>query len=108
MLTAIGNDYGYEQLFRRQLQAQGRTGDVFVGITTSGTSKNILAAFDICGQMSVTSVALCGMGGNLEERVDHVLRVPSTATPRIQESHILLGHMICAQVELGMFGHLKP
>jgi D-sedoheptulose 7-phosphate isomerase len=108
MLTAISNDYGYEQLFRRQLQAQGRAGDVFVGITTSGTSKNVLAAFDICRAMNVTSVALCGMGGALEERADHVLRVPSSSTPRIQESHILLGHMICAQVELGMFAHLKP
>jgi D-sedoheptulose 7-phosphate isomerase len=107
MLTAIGNDYGYEQLFRRQLEAQSRPGDVFVGITTSGRSKNILAAFERCRALQVTSVALCGQGGDLEPLVDHVLRVPSTHTPRIQECHILLGHLMCAHVELRLFGHLR-
>lgn len=108
MLTAIGNDYGFERLFRRQLEAQARPGDLFVGITTSGRSKNILAAFDACKGLGVTSVALCGRGGELEDRVDLVLRAPSSHTPRIQECHILIGHMLCAQVELGMFGHLAP
>lgn len=108
MITAIGNDYGYELLFRRQLEAQARPGDVFVGITTSGRSKNVLAAFDVCQKLGVTSVALCGLGGELESRVDHVLRVPSTHTPRIQECHILLGHQICAHVEMRIFGHLAP
>jgi len=107
MLTAIGNDYGYEKLFRRQLEAQARPGDVFVGITTSGRSKNILAAFAACRQLQVTSVALCGQGGELAG-VDHVLRAPSSHTPRIQECHILIGHMLCAQVELDIFGHLAP
>lgn len=108
MITAIGNDYGYEFLFRRQLEAQARSGDVFVGITTSGKSKNVLAAFMRCKDLGVTSVALAGIGGALEEHVDFVLRVPSSSTPRIQESHITLGHMLCAQVELAMFAHLKP
>jgi D-sedoheptulose 7-phosphate isomerase len=108
MLTAIGNDYGYEKLFRRQLEAQSRPGDVFVGITTSGRSKNILAAFEVCKSLKVTSVALCGSGGELEDKVDFVLRAPSAHTPRIQECHILIGHMLCAQVELALFGHLKP
>jgi len=108
MITAIGNDYGYEQLFRRQLQAQARPGDVFVGITTSGRSKNVLAAFEACKGLNVTSVALCGSGGELEDKVDMTLRVPSAHTPRIQECHILIGHMLCAQVELAIFGHLKP
>jgi D-sedoheptulose 7-phosphate isomerase len=108
MLTAIGNDYGFERLFRRQLEAQSRPGDMFVGITTSGRSKNILAAFDACKAIGVTSVALCGSGGELEDKVDIVLRAPSAHTPRIQECHILIGHMLCAQVELGMFGHLAP
>lgn len=108
MLTAIGNDYGYDKLFLRQLQAQSRPGDVFVGITTSGRSRNVLEAFKACPELSVTSVALCGQGGELEPLVDHVLRVPSTSTPRIQECHILLGHALCAQVELAIFGHLKP
>ncbi len=107
MLTAIGNDYGYDKLFRRQLEAQARPGDVFVGITTSGRSKNVLAAFDACRALGVTSVALCGLGGELQD-VDHVIRAPSHHTPRIQECHILIGHMLCAQVELDLFGHLAP
>ena len=108
MITAIGNDYGYEKLFLRQLQAQARAGDVFVGITTSGKSPNILAAFADCKRLGVTSVALCGTGGTLEGSVDHVLRVPSGHTPRIQESHILIGHMICAEIELRLFAELAP
>jgi D-sedoheptulose 7-phosphate isomerase len=108
MITAIGNDYGYERLFLRQLQAQARPGDVFVGLTTSGRSPNVLAAFDACKALQVTSVALCGLGGELENKVDFLLRVPSSHTPRIQECHILVGHMICAEVELQMFGHLAP
>ena len=108
MITAIGNDYGYENLFKRQLQAQARPGDIFVGITTSGRSKNVLAAFEACKGLQVTSVALCGTGGELEGLADIVLRVPSAHTPRIQECHILLGHALCAQVELVMFGHLAP
>jgi D-sedoheptulose 7-phosphate isomerase len=108
MLTAIGNDYGYEQLFRRQLEAQARAGDLFVGITTSGRSKNVLAAFERCNALGVASVALCGQGGDLESKVDHVLRVPSAQTPRIQECHILLGHLMCAHVESRLFSHLRP
>lgn len=108
MLTAIGNDYGYDQLFRRQLEAQARPGDLFVGITTSGRSKNVLRAFEACEGLKVVSVALCGRGGELEDKVDHVLRAPSSHTPRIQECHILIGHMLCAQVEIAMFGHLAP
>ncbi len=108
MLTAIGNDYGYDKLFLRQLQAQARAGDMFVGITTSGKSKNVLAAFEACSTLGVASVALCGEGGSLESIVDYVIRVPSSHTPRIQECHILLGHIMCAHVELKLFKHLKP
>jgi len=108
IITAIGNDYGYDRLFTRQLQAQARPGDVFVGLTTSGRSKNVLAAFEACKSLDVMSIALCGLGGELEGKVDHVLRVPSHHTPRIQECHILVGHIICAEVELQMFGHLAP
>jgi D-sedoheptulose 7-phosphate isomerase len=108
MITAIGNDYGYERLFLRQLQAQARSGDVFVGITTSGKSPNILRALESCANLKVSSIALCGQGGELEEKADYVLRAPSLSTPRIQECHILIGHMICAEVELQIFGHLAP
>lgn len=108
MLTAIGNDYGYDKLFARQLQAQAREGDVFVGITTSGKSRNVLAAFEACRAAKVISVALCGLGGELADKVDHVIRAPSSHTPRIQECHIVIGHMICAEVEMRLFGHLAP
>jgi len=81
---------------------------MFVGITTSGRSKNVLAAFAVCKGLGVTSVALCGAGGELEALVDHVIRAPSNQTPRIQECHILIGHLLCAHVELARFGHLKP
>lgn len=108
MITAIGNDYGYENLFKRQLEAQARAGDMFVGITTSGTSKNVLAAFNVCKALNVTSVALCGSGGELENLVDVAIKVPSRHTARIQEVHITVGHMLCQHVELEMFSHLKP
>ena len=108
MLTAIGNDYGYEQLFRRQLQAQGRPGDLFIGITTSGRSPNVLAALQACAGLGITAVALCGQGGALDHLANHVLRVPSSHTARIQECHILIGHLLCAHVEQALFGHLQP
>ncbi len=104
MITAIG----YDKLLRRQLEAQARAGDMFVGITASGRSKSVPEAFSLCKGLGVTSVAVCGTGGEFEPLVDHVLRVPSSHTPRIQECHILIGHTLCAQVELGMFAHLKP
>lgn len=107
MLTAIGNDYGYERLFQRQLEAQAKPGDIFVGITTSGKSPNILAALRTCRDLNVTSIALCGRGGELEALVDHVIRIPSAHTPRIQECHILVGHILCDFVERSIFGHLK-
>jgi D-sedoheptulose 7-phosphate isomerase len=106
-LTAIGNDYGYDHLFARQLQAQASPGDIFVGITTSGRSKNILAAFDFCKQRGIFSIALCGAGGELEQHADIVIRVPSTLTPRIQECHILIGHALCGLIEREIFSEMK-
>lgn len=103
MLTAIGNDYGFEKVFSRQIEAQARRGDIFLGITTSGKSKNILSAFNTCKELNIRSIALCGQGGDLENKVDHILRVPSFDTPRIQECHILIGHMICEEVESTFF-----
>lgn len=108
MLTAIGNDYGFLQLFARQLQANARKGDVFFGISTSGNSANILEAVYLAKEMGVTTVALCGNAGKLPEECDLTLNVPSTCTPYIQESHISIGHIICGIVEEIMFSHLKP
>ncbi|EJJ2805833.1 D-sedoheptulose 7-phosphate isomerase [Campylobacter jejuni] len=105
ILTAIGNDYGYENLFARQVQAQGVKGDVFIGISISGNSKNILKALELCKQKGIISIGLSGAsGGAMNELCDYCIKVPSTCTPRIQEAHILIGHIICAIVEEELFG----
>ncbi|APA47824.1 D-sedoheptulose 7-phosphate isomerase [Campylobacter jejuni] len=105
ILTAISNDYGYENLFARQVQAQGVKGDVFIGISTSGNSKNILKALELCKQKGIISIGLSGAsGGAMNELCDYCIKVPSTCTPRIQEAHILIGHIICAIVEEELFG----
>ncbi|OOE93476.1 phosphoheptose isomerase [Salinivibrio sp. AR647] len=103
MLTAIGNDYGFDKLFARQLQAQSRSGDIFIGISTSGNSENIINAMNLTKDLGVTSVALCGESGELKDMVDYSINVPSTVTPYIQECHICIGHMICAIVEEVIF-----
>lgn len=103
MLTAIGNDYGYEKLFSRQLQAQSKPGDVFIGISTSGNSKNIVAATELAKSLEVFSVALCGSDGILAGMADLAIQVPSSSTPHIQECHICIGHVVCAIVEKRMF-----
>ncbi|QIX97184.1 SIS domain-containing protein [Cedecea sp. FDAARGOS_727] len=103
MLTAIGNDYGFDKLFERQLQAQSKPGDVFIGISTSGNSGNIIKAMNITKELGVISVALCGSAGMLKDIVDYPINVPSKITPYIQECHICIGHMICAIVEKAIF-----
>ena len=104
ILTAIGNDYGYEQIFRRQLQANGRQGDIFIGISTSGNSPNVLAALQCAKELGITAVGLTGQGDTkMHEHCDYCIRVPSESTPRIQESHIVLGHIICGIVENALF-----
>jgi D-sedoheptulose 7-phosphate isomerase len=102
-LTAIGNDYGYERLFSRQVEALGRPGDVFIGLSTSGNSKNILKAMEVAQAQGLIRVAMCGLGGRIHEMAEHVLAMPSTHTPRIQEGHGLAGHIICAMIEDQLF-----
>jgi D-sedoheptulose 7-phosphate isomerase len=103
-LTAIGNDYGFERLFSRQVDALGRAGDVFIGISTSGNSPNVLAALAECRTKRLITVGLTGhSGGKMAALCDHCLRMPSTETPKIQEGHIIVGHIICALVEREMF-----
>jgi D-sedoheptulose 7-phosphate isomerase len=105
MLTAIGNDYGYDQIFRRQLEANGRKGDVFIGISTSGNSANLIAALQRARELGIITVGLTGQsGGKMHSLCDYCVQVPSTNTPRIQESHIMLGHIICDLVEEALFG----
>ena len=109
IITAIGNDYGYEKLFARQLQANGVAGDVFIGISTSGSSKNVVEALRMCKEKGIFSIGLTGSKqGTMDELCDICIKVPSTETPRIQECHILIGHIICCLVEEEIFGHLKP
>jgi D-sedoheptulose 7-phosphate isomerase len=105
-LTAIGNDYGYDKVFSRQLEGMGQEGDLFIGISTSGNSKNIINAFEVAKQNGITTVALVGRdGGEMAKIADIALVVPSDSTPRIQESHILIGHIICDIIEKELFGN---
>ena len=109
IITAIGNDYGYDKLFSRQIQAQGSAGDVFIGISTSGNSANLVEALRMCGQKGIKTIGLTGFtGGEMDSMCDLCIKVPSGETPRIQESHILIGHIICCIVEEKLFGDLKP
>ncbi|AQT62483.1 phosphoheptose isomerase [Cellvibrio sp. PSBB023] len=104
ILTAIGNDYGYERLFSRQVQALGREGDVFIGISTSGNSANVIAAFQEAQQLKLKTIGFTGlMGGKMADMCDITLRMPSKETPKIQEGHIAIGHIICGLVEAAMF-----
>jgi len=99
-VTAIANDYGYEQVFSRQLQALAVPGDVAVGISTSGNSQSVIEALKIARQMGVYTVGLTGAnGGHMRELVDVLIAAPSNETPRIQECHILIGHALCDAVE---------
>jgi D-sedoheptulose 7-phosphate isomerase len=104
ILTAVGNDYGYDQLFRRQLEANGVAGDVFLGISTSGNSPNVLEALAVCRDKGITAIGLTGeSGGKMRDACDYCLCMPSADTPRIQEAHILVGHTLCAMVEASLF-----
>lgn len=104
VLTAIGNDYGYDKLFERQIQACARAGDVVVGLSTSGNSVNVLNGLDMARAMGAYTVGFTGEeGGRMKDKVDACLRMPSRETPRIQECHIVVGHLLCGLVEQIMF-----
>jgi D-sedoheptulose 7-phosphate isomerase len=103
-LTAIGNDYGFDLVFARQLEALGNRGDVAVGLSTSGNSPNVIRALEVAKSKSIYTVALTGKsGGKLRNLADCTLCMPSDETPRIQECHILTGHLICDVVEHVLF-----
>lgn len=107
MITAAGNDYSFDEIFAREIEANGRTGDIFIGISTSGNSKNILNAIHAARKKDIFTVGLAGAGGAIREQTDLCLSIPSTCTPRIQECHILIGHIICEIVENQLFADLK-
>ncbi|MEW6444679.1 MAG: D-sedoheptulose 7-phosphate isomerase [Pseudomonadota bacterium] len=99
-LTSIGNDFGFDQLFARQVEALAREGDILIGISTSGNSRNVIEAVTVARGLGVVTIGLLGgAGGELKDRVDHALIVPSPDTPRIQECHILIGHIWCAMID---------
>jgi D-sedoheptulose 7-phosphate isomerase len=103
-MTAIGNDYGFEAIFARQMEALGKAGDVAIGITTSGNSRNVIRALEVAKSMQLFTVALTGeSGGKARDIAECTIRIPSQETPRIQECHILTGHIICELVENTMF-----
>jgi len=103
-MTAVGNDYGYEHVYSRMLRGMGQAGDVLVGISTSGNSVNILEAYKVAKQKGMIVVSMTGAsGGKMKEDSDYLLNVPSSDTPRIQESHITIGHIICEMVEKNLF-----
>jgi len=105
-ITAIGNDYRFDVVFSRQIEALGRPGDVAIGISTSGNSPNVLHALSVAKKAGMRTVAFAGCtGGKLKDVVDHCICVPSNETPRIQECHILVGHIISELVEQTIFHH---
>ncbi len=104
IITAVGNDYGFDRLFARQIEAQGKPGDVFVGISTSGKSRNLVEALKACKDKGITSVAIVGANACPMDDYDYVIHVPSTVTPRIQECQTLIGHILCYLVEQALFG----
>src|SRR5574344_2441211 len=108
IVTAIGNDYGFEDVFRHQVQAQGNAGDILIGISTSGNSKNIVAALPECKKKGITSIALVGAKPCKMDDAEYVIKIRSEETPRIQECQTLIGHILCCIIEENMFGELNP
>jgi D-sedoheptulose 7-phosphate isomerase len=107
ILTAIGNDYGYEKLFSRQIQALGRPGDIFIAYSTSGKSPNILSALKEAKGQKIITVGLTGNAkGEMSQLCDYLLQTPSLDTPKIQEGHLVMGHILCGLIEKKIFINL--
>jgi len=105
-LTAVANDYSFKEVYARLIQAKGKSGDILFGISTSGNSENILKAMKQAQQQGVLTIGFTGeTGGKIKDCADYLINIPSTDTPRIQEAHILVGHIICELVEQGLFGN---
>ena len=105
VLTAIGNDYSFDRIFSKQIEGIGKKGDIAIGISTSGNSKNVVEAINIAKEKKLFTIGFTGRsGGKIKEIANICLQVPSDDTPRIQEIHIMLGHIICEIVENDLFG----
>ena len=108
-LTSLGNDYGFNAVFSRQVQALGNTGDIAIGISTSGNSPNVLEAMDVARTKGLLTIGFTGeSGGKMNGRTDVLFRVPSGMTPRIQETHITLGHVLCELIDRELFPNAYP
>ena len=109
ILTALGNDYGYEKVFARQIEALGQSGDAAIGISTSGNSPSILEALDVARAKGIFTIGFTGeTGGKMNDRADVLFRVPSRQTPRIQETHLMLGHILCDLADRELFPGIYP
>jgi len=109
ILTSVSNDFTFNEIFAKQLRALGREGDVAIAISTSGNSSNVIKAVEVAKEMRMKTVALTGNdGGVLAKKADIALNVSSTSTPRIQETHILIGHILCEMVEHDLFFKISP
>lgn len=103
-LTAVANDYSYDEVYSRLVKAKGRAGDILIGISTSGNSKNIIKAIELANQIGMTTIGMTGeTGGKMRDICKYLINVPSNITPRIQEAHIMIGHIICEIVEKELF-----
>ncbi len=108
ILTAIGNDYGYESLFSRQIEALGRSGDILIAYSTSGNSPNILRALKTANDMDIITIGFTGnRNGSMNSYCRHLLAAPSAETPKIQECHLIIGHIICGAIERAIFKDIK-
>ena len=104
IITSIGNDYDFTEIFSKQIRAIGRRGDIAWGMTTSGTSTNVIKGLEVAKKMGMVTIGLTGRdGGDVAKIADHSLNVSSTSTPRIQEVHIMIGHVICEMVDFKLF-----
>ncbi|HYA88214.1 MAG TPA: D-sedoheptulose 7-phosphate isomerase [Nitrospirota bacterium] len=104
-LTAVGNDYSFDEIFARLVMAKGRKGDILIGISTSGNSANVVKALETAKNLEMTTVGFTGSKiGLMDAHCDHLVKIPSSDTPRIQEAHIVIGHIICELVEKKLFG----
>jgi D-sedoheptulose 7-phosphate isomerase len=109
ILTALGNDYGFDKIFSRQIAALGQAGDVAIAISTSGNSPNVLEGIDAARSLGLFTVGFTGQtGGKMKDRCEVLFCVPSRQTPRIQETHILLGHILCELVDRHLFPEVYP
>jgi D-sedoheptulose 7-phosphate isomerase len=109
VLTSVSNDFAFNEIFAKQIRALGKERDVAIGITTSGNSPNVVKAFEVAKEMGMKTIALTGNdGGIIAKMADFPLIVPSTSTPRIQEAHILIGHILCEMVEHYLFFKVNP